>query len=191
MIGNDIIDIAETKKNTNWQRPRFLEKLFTLTEQALIHNSENKFIMVWRLWSMKEAAYKLYTQLHTTRFYNPKQFECEINAYALKVRYKAFQCDINTKITDTYILSEASLCSQHRVSKVVRLISKDYNNQSYATKTALITAVSNQFNINKSELNIKKSKFGIPALFYNNIKLNTSISLSHHGNYGAYATSWT
>lgn len=190
MIGNDIVDIAEIKKNSNWQRPRFLEKLFTLREQALIHNSENKFIMVWRLWSMKEAAYKLYTQLYSGRFYNPKQFECEINAHALKVKHKAFQCDINTKITDTYILSEASLFSQHRVSKVVTLLSKDYENQSHVTKTALITAVSNQFNINESKLNISKSKFGIPSVYHNNTKLNTSISLSHHGNYGAYAMSW-
>ena len=65
MIGTDIIDIVEAKKTSNWERPRFLEKLFTSNEQQLIHNSENKFVMVWRLWSMKEAAYKLYIQLNS------------------------------------------------------------------------------------------------------------------------------
>jgi len=76
MIGNDIVDIAEARQRSNWQRPRFLDKLFTLQEQQLIQNSDNSFLMVWRLWSMKESAYKLYTQLHPSRFYNPKQFEC-------------------------------------------------------------------------------------------------------------------
>lgn len=189
MIGNDIIDIAETKKKSNWKRPRFLDKLFTLNEQQLIYDSENKFIMVWRLWSMKEAAYKLYTQLYSGRFYSPKQFECYILGDKFKVRYKAFQCYINTKITDVYILSEASLFSRNMVSKVFKLSSIDYNTQSHVTKVALITAVSNQLNISKSKLNFSKSKFGIPSIYHNNTKLNTSISLSHHGNYGAYAIS--
>ena len=33
MVGNDIVDLAEAKKASNWQRPRFLEKLFTPNEQ--------------------------------------------------------------------------------------------------------------------------------------------------------------
>ena len=27
MIGNDIVDIEEAKRMSNWQRPRFLEKI--------------------------------------------------------------------------------------------------------------------------------------------------------------------
>jgi phosphopantetheinyl transferase (holo-ACP synthase) len=189
MIGTDIIDIIETKKNSNWGRPRFLEKLFTFNEQKLIHDSENKFIMVWRLWSMKEAAYKLYTQLNPARFYNPKQFVCDINGDALKVRYKAFECHINTKITETYILSEASLLPRMIVSKTFKSISKDYKNQSKTTRAALILSVSKQYNIEKSQLNISKSELGIPSIYHNSTKLNVGISISHHGNYGSYAVS--
>lgn len=189
MIGTDIIDIIETRKMSNWKRPRFLEKLFTLNEQQLIHNSENKFIMVWRLWSMKEATYKLYIQLYPERFYNPKLFVCEINGDALKVKYKDFQCHINTKITETYILSEASLWPRKMVSKTIKLISKDYKNQSKTTRAALISSVSNQCNLVKPKLNILKSKFGIPSIYYNSKKLNIGISISHHGHYGAYAAS--
>ena len=79
MIGNDIVDIEEAKRMSNWQRPRFLEKIFTDKEQYLIKSSENPFILVWRFWSMKEAAYKLYTQLKPSRFYRPKSFECDID----------------------------------------------------------------------------------------------------------------
>ena len=187
MIGTDIIDIIETKKNSNWERPRFLEKLFTLNEQQLIHRSENKFIMVWRLWSMKEAAYKLYTQLNPARFYNPKQFVCDINGDALNVRYKAFKCYINTKITEAYILSEASLLPRNIVSKTFKLISKDYKNQSKTTIEALISSVSKQYNIEISQLNISKSELGIPSIYNNSKKLNVGVSISHHGNHGSYA----
>ena len=36
----------------------------------------NSFNDVWRLWSMKEAAYKIYTQQHKKRFFAPQKFEC-------------------------------------------------------------------------------------------------------------------
>ena len=44
MIGNDIVDIAEAKKDSNWQRSRFLDKLFTSKEQQLVHQSKNSFL---------------------------------------------------------------------------------------------------------------------------------------------------
>ena len=34
--------------------------------------------MVWLLWSMKEAAYKCYTQQHKKRFFAPQKFECHL-----------------------------------------------------------------------------------------------------------------
>lgn len=187
MIGIDIIDIAEAKRASNWERPRFLEKLFTLNEQELIHASKNSFIMVWRIWSMKEAAYKLYTQLNPGRFYNPKQFQCEINDTKLKVRYKDFQCFINTKITTQFILSEASLLETKMTSKYLKLSSRNYIHQSKITKEALINSISEKRNILKSKLKISKSEFGIPSMFYNANKLNIGVSLSHHGSYGAYS----
>ncbi|MDO8550130.1 MAG: hypothetical protein Q7S39_08285, partial [Ignavibacteria bacterium] len=36
-------------------------------------------------------------------------------------------------------------------------------------------------------LQIKKDEFRIPHLYDNDLLINSSISLSHHGEYGAYA----
>ena len=72
MIGNDIIDLSLAKTQSNWQRKGFLEKLFSNDEQQLILEASNSFEMVWRLWSMKEAAYKIYTQHNEIRFFAPK-----------------------------------------------------------------------------------------------------------------------
>ena len=38
MIGNDIIDLALAKKENNWQRKGFLDKLFTPKEQLQFQN---------------------------------------------------------------------------------------------------------------------------------------------------------
>jgi phosphopantetheinyl transferase (holo-ACP synthase) len=187
MVGNDIVDIKEAKLKSYWQRPRFLEKLFTLQEQQYIHNSENPFLMVWRLWSMKEAAYKLYTQLKPSRFYNPKQFECKINDSQGKVSYKDFICYVNTKITSQYIISEARLTAMDMVSECIEVKSSSSKNQSDTIKAQLLSAIAFQFNIVKEDLRILKSDFGIPAVYQNSKKLKIGISISHHGSYGAYA----
>ena len=76
MIGNDIIDLALARKESNWKRKGFLEKLFTENEQMLISNSQNPETAVWNLWSRKEAAYKIYNRQTKIRAFIPLQLEC-------------------------------------------------------------------------------------------------------------------
>ena len=76
MIGNDVVDLALAKTESNWQRKGFLEKLFTASERQIINQSENPEIMVWNLWSRKEAAYKIYHRETGLRLFMPLQLEC-------------------------------------------------------------------------------------------------------------------
>ena len=76
MIGNDIVDLALARKESNWKRNRFLDKIFTKNEQLLIFNAENPEVMVWNLWSRKEAAYKIYNRQTQIRAYIPLRLEC-------------------------------------------------------------------------------------------------------------------
>ena len=78
MIGNDVIDLQLAAVQSDWQRPRFREKVFTEGENRLIDSAEDPFKTVWRLWSMKESAYKAYMRLHPKRFFNPKKLECSL-----------------------------------------------------------------------------------------------------------------
>jgi phosphopantetheinyl transferase (holo-ACP synthase) len=189
MIGNDIVDLAEAKENSNWQRPRFLDKLFTPYEQQLIRNSEHPFLMVWRLWTMKEAAYKLYTQLHPSRFYKPKQFVCKIENLKGKVNYQEFQCYLTTKITSQYIVSEARLTNTDFISEVLEIEFNSITSQSAILKTQLVSKLADRMELLKQDLNIVKSEFGIPSLYHKSERLDLGISLTHHGNYGAYGFS--
>jgi phosphopantetheinyl transferase (holo-ACP synthase) len=189
MIGNDIVDLTEAKKKSNWKRPGFLDKLFTFHEQQLIQNSDNKFRMVWRLWSMKESAYKLYTQLHPSRFYNPRQFECEISDSEGIVSYKDFTCYTKTKNTSQYIISEARLVAMGMISECIELNESSPKHQSDEVKSTLLSKIAEQFTILKTDLKLIKSEFGIPSVYQNSKKLNIRISISHHGIYGAYGIS--
>lgn len=186
MVGNDIVDIAEAEKASNWQRPRFLGKLFSYSEQQLIQNDDNPTLMVWRLWSMKEAAYKLFTQAHPSRFYNPKSFQCEVKGHTGEVRYHSFQCYVQTKITTEYIISEARLQPGVFSSKVVVFESKNQKEQSRLLKQELLNHI--RISTKKiSELQLVYNEFGIPV-----VKINTelkNISLTHHGRFGGFALS--
>jgi phosphopantetheine--protein transferase-like protein len=189
MIGNDIVDLEEAKENFNWQRPRFLEKLFTPHEQQLIQNSENAFLMVWRLWSMKEAAYKLYTQIHPSRFYKPKQFECKIDNLKGTVSYQDFECYLTTQITTQYIVSEARLMDTDFISEVLEIESYSVTNQSAILRAQLVSKLADRMQLLKHDLNIIKSEFGIPSIYHKSEKLDLGISFTHHGHYGAYGFS--
>lgn len=187
MVGNDIVDLNEARLTSNWQHPRFLDKLFTNTEQYYIQQSPNTFETIWQLWSMKEAAYKLYIQLNPNRFYNPKSFVCSLSGKASFVTYLNFKCCIKTTITSHFILSEARLVASNMTSVFLMFNKKPYAFQSETTYNQLLDKISKDYNVLRSGLKIIKNTWGIPKVYYNSNLLGVTISITHHGNYGAYA----
>lgn len=177
MVGNDIVDLNEAQKASNWKRPRFLEKLFSEAELHYIKTSDNPFLMVWRLWSMKEASYKLYTQLNPSRFYNPKAFKCSIQGNKGIVRFKDFKCNLETKTTSNYIISEARLEPNKLTSIIVKFNTTSHKAHSAILKSELLDGFGNEYHL-------KKKEFNIPVI--SNGKDIYNISLTHHGSYGAY-----
>lgn len=81
MIGNDVIDLAQARRESNWRRKGFLEKLYTLEEREVIQNGADTELYVWLFWSMKEAAYKIYNRETGLRAFMPHQLECTIDKY--------------------------------------------------------------------------------------------------------------
>ena len=180
MIGNDIIDLSLAKTESNWQRKGFLEKQFTANEQQLVLEATNSFVMVWKLWSMKEAAYKIYTQQHVVRFFAPKKFECKlISVKEGVVCFESHKFYTKSIVNKHYIFTKASLekemrsysemVSPHEIDKMIKEKLKD------------ITACP------ISGIVQKKSKNGAPNYYYNKSPLIKSCSISHHGNYGVFS----
>ena len=184
MVGNDIVDIKLAKAQSNWQRPRYLDKLFTNQEQKLILSAYEPTIMVWTLWSMKEAAYKLYTQINPGRFYNPKAFECFYEARPV-VKYKTFACNVNIKATSDYILSEVRLVGDKMTSKVFDLEYTNHSTQSLLVKKTALELFAGAFNCRLNDIDLTKSEFDIPFISHNSQRYH--LSISHHGKYGAVA----
>ena len=180
MIGNDIIDLSLAKTESNWKRRGFLEKQFSANEQHFILNAPNSFEMVWRLWSMKEAAYKIFTQQHSVRFFAPKKFECKL-MQDLKgvVCYKGQQFYTSSIINQQYIFTKAYLSKEE--SPCSEMVSPDQIDTMIRRRLNVLTA------LKMSGIKQKKSKNGAPSYHYKTTLLTSSCSISHHGKYGAYS----
>jgi phosphopantetheinyl transferase (holo-ACP synthase) len=180
LIGNDVIDLSLAKTQSNWQRKGFLKKLFSNDEQQLILETLNSFEMVWRLWSMKEAAYKIFTQQHSVRFFAPKKFECKL-MLGLKgvVCYKNQKFYTTSIVNQQYIFTKAGLTKEK--NSYSEMGSPDQIDTMIKDKLNLLTGVK------ISGIKQKKSKNGAPSYYNKSTLLTSSCSISHHGKYGVYS----
>ncbi len=106
MIGNDIVDLQLAKRQSNWQRKNFLEKIFTSKEQMFILNSEIPEIEVWKLWSRKEAAYKIYNRETGVRGYFPWKLECSIPENSEEKKEKYVSIENKKYFTETFVFND-------------------------------------------------------------------------------------
>ena len=155
MIGNDIVDLALALKESNWKRKGYLDKIFTKNEQLLILKSVNPQIMVWNLWSRKEAAYKIFNRNTGVILYNPIRFECfDTDKSIGKVMNNGVLYYTKTEINTDHI---------HTVSVLNRT---DFDAIKFLNRTNKIIKIK-----------------GIPYLKTINTKLLIPISISNHGNF--------
>lgn len=159
MIGNDIVDLALTRKESNWKRKGFIAKIFTKNEQLLISNAENPEIMVWNLWSRKEAAYKIHNRKTQIRGYFPLQLEC-----------------LDLEIIDGIIFGKAFINKDVYFTKTV--ISAQFINTIAVEHIQFFDAIKTLENRKK----IQKNN-GIPSYFEKGNLVPKPISISHHGRF--------
>lgn len=187
MIGNDIVDLKYSAPN--WKRPRFVDKVFTKDEQALIFYSENKHETLWLLWSMKEAAYKIHVQQFGERFFNLKRLVCELISEDKGVVNVDGNCYFTESIiTEDYVYTTAGLqASKIKVSALFKVEMSSHSVQSELLKKALLTSISKTKQLPLQQLDIKKTAMGIPELYCNDSKRPLSLSLTHCGRYSGFA----
>lgn len=155
MIGNDIVDLALARKESNWKRNRFLDKIFTQEEQLFIENAINPEVMIWNLWSRKEAAYKIYNREAGFRGFIPLKLVC---FYESETK-GTISCNGNIYYTKTTVT----------------------NNFVYTIATAKLDYFSQ---IKKITPDYKISKIdGIPFVIDNTTLISNPVSITHHGRF--------
>lgn len=164
MIGNDVIDILQSRKESNWQRRGFIQKIFTPQEQLLIVDAPDPEIMVWMLWSMKEAAYKIYNRQTKIRAYIPQKLVCSMTSANHNIITGNVNCSGNVYFTKTTRFTDHI--------HTIAVSSVDHLNT--------IIEIERKF--------IIKDKNGIPY-FNSSLQKNTQdVSISHHGRFQKVVT---
>lgn len=164
MIGNDIIDIVQSRRESNWQRKGFIQKIFNVEEQLLISNAQDPEIMIWMLWSMKEAAYKIYNRKTKLRSYIPKKLNCAI-----------------TSQNQDYIVGIVNCAGAIYYTKTI--LSENY------IHTIAVTSLDDFKNVIEIEnKDIIKDNNGIPYLVTFLSNTIQDVSISHHGRFEKVVT---
>jgi len=159
VLGNDIVDLVVSQKESNWKRVGYLDKIFTKREQSLILKAQNPDLMVWNLWSRKEAAYKIYNRQTGIRAYIPLQLECFNWNVIDGIEYGKVVCNrviyyTKTEVTDEYIHTIAAIKME------------DFDAVHYINDTSTIQKIK-----------------GIPNWIDPNTSELKPISISHHGRF--------
>lgn len=172
MLGNDIVDLQLAAKQSNWRRKGYLQKIFTSQEQELISNAIDQDQMVWLLWSMKEAAYKIVNIEMGERFYRPSSFECFLDLSQSsckgKVVFEKFNFETVSEMTEDYINTTAT--SEHKRKL------EFYFFHNPATYIEDFNKLPHKFSLTKNEANLPT----IQDLFTGEFG---PASVSHHGRY--------
>ncbi len=178
MIGNDIVDLMKVKKEINWQRKGFMNKIFSHQEQQFILSQKDQEIMVWILWSVKEAVYKINYRENGKREFAPTKILCSNiqtseKRLTIEVSYHLSNYYAQTFLFENYIHSIAT-SSLSFIDKVITKVILDYPSDYpiYLQENDLLPKY----------CVILKTKTGIPYLFNNQNHKSLPISISHHGN---------
>lgn len=188
MIGNDIVDLKSAKPNSRWEEQRFLDKLFRNEEQSIILKDNFRFQNIWRLWSMKESAYKAVSRNESTRKFNPKAFECKVKCQTYgTVSFQNQILQTETIIFQDYIYTTAVVDAIIISSSVFNLTDMDSEGQHSEMKRICRDTFSKLKSIPFHAVSIENNTIGAPQVFVENTLQKESISITHHGAFGGLA----
>ena len=174
MLGNDIVDLNRAKTESDWKRAGYLAKIFNAEEQALVFASIAPEKMIWLLWSMKEAAYKIINRMSLQRFNSPLKFSCknlllaDENLGFVKFEDKIFPTKsvMNENFIHTIASAQANTLAKIQTCYLA-------NNDNYLLA----------FNTQSANYFLEKNGNGIPNLINKTSGISYDASVSHHGKY--------
>jgi phosphopantetheinyl transferase (holo-ACP synthase) len=189
MTGNDIVDITVAAAESDWRRKGFLEKIFTLQEQLYINNAALPNEMVWKLWSMKESAYKIYARQYGGRFFAPQKFGCTLlSATTGLVTFNKVSYQTTTIAAKKYIYSIAclkGLTNTELLSSCFYLPQMEHSKQQQFIYRKIVDCYTSAIGQGKEDTSVVKDKNGIPFLHCSN-NLQIPVSITHHGQFAAF-----
>jgi phosphopantetheinyl transferase (holo-ACP synthase) len=118
MKANDLVDLQQAARDSNWMRKGYLNKLFSAAEQQYILYAAQPGEMVWLLWSMKEAAYKIDNKFTGTRAFAPLKLNCRI------IKIGADSCRGEVRVDGRVYYTASAVCPGDYIHSIATSLSQ-------------------------------------------------------------------
>lgn len=203
-VGNDIVDLTNPKTKKKSQDIRFINRVFTQGEKKQILNSADADVMLWILWASKEASYKVVSKSQPGVSSSPRAYEVSLQENITNTSVSGVVETPNGSIpvrifkTKDSIHCIATTGTTESIDSIiwgVQRIAGDQrspqHSESFAVREAAKNHLSLYFNLNPDEIEIRRPGgtrgLGAPIVYLNDRRAGVDISLSHEGEFVAYA----
>jgi phosphopantetheinyl transferase (holo-ACP synthase) len=213
-IGNDIVDLTDPHNMGKSRNPRFVNRVFTTSEQGQIFNSANTDTMTWAIWAGKETAYKIVSKCDPSASSTPRLYEVSLDCTDKFSKSDAFPAggssisgSVDTPYGQIYIRIFVTCDYVHCVGATAPLettdavvwhvdrISPDSEvspaYESMFVRDALKKHLSAYVDESPEDMEIRREKgtngLNPPFVYLNGRRDEIDISLSHDGAFAAYA----
>ncbi len=208
-VGNDIVDLDTRGTIGRAKDLRFVERILTPDEKkVLLGCKENPDKLLWSFWAAKEAAFKAVSKTYPDISSAPRRYPVTLSSQSLKSKFfghvgtPAGSVAINIFIENNYVHcigTTGSLEDLKRVFYDMERIDSESgtqlspDQQSFLVRKLAKEKIAQHLNLDKDNIDIlrnrQKKRPGPPVICFNNrTSGGMDISLSHHGQYVAFAT---
>ena len=193
---------------------RFVNRVFTTSEQRQIFNSADPDTMIWAIWAGKETAYKIVSKCCTDASSTPRLYEVNLdctdkpgNSYKFSAREISISGSVDTPYGQIYIRIFLACDYVHCVGATAPLettdavvwhvdrispdseVSPEY--ESMFVRDTLKKHLSAYVDGSPEDMEIRREKgtngLNPPFVYLNGRRDEIDISLSHDGAFTAYA----
>ena len=203
-VGNDVVDLRDPSNQPDAIHPRFDVRAFTASELRELRGSASPHRRRWTLWAAKESTYKAAKKLDPTVRFFPREFVVEgLDEEGAEVHHSAGRFIVRLRHCDEWVHAVAAtprsrLGRRRSVitrspwpgSAEVRSIERARGNPSEVARDLAMDSIASGMAVARKDVELE-ARGRIPEVRMRDAQLRVDLSLSHDGQYVAWAWAGT
>lgn len=202
-VGNDVVDLRDPSNQPDAIHPRFDARAFTASELRELRGSASPHRRRWTLWAAKESTYKAAKKLDPTVRFFPREFVVEgLDEEGAEVHHSAGCFIVRLRHCDEWVHAVATPRSRlgRRRSVItrspwpgsaeVRSVERARGNPSEVARDLAMDSIASGMAVARKDVELE-ARGRIPEVRMRDAQLRVDLSLSHDGQYVAWAWAGT
>jgi phosphopantetheinyl transferase (holo-ACP synthase) len=203
VIGNDVVDLADPETDLRGLHLRFAERVFTRAERDALEvcgrapagpDATPRAVLHWAFWAAKESAYKALKRVAPETIFAPTEFEVDLAEVPLADGHDATVGSVGHRDRRFSLEVHRSGASLHAVVRsaeldaavIVSKVEQASGEKGAAVRRLAGRAIGSALGLDPAALSIVRRP---PVVMFQGRPLEAELSLSHHGQFIAFACS--